>query len=57
MKLPTNKEKEMYVSPREAQKVAARKAAAYGHLTPAQVEANKRKSAQAAVAKLAPKGK
>jgi hypothetical protein len=47
----------MYVSPAESKKVAARKAAAYGHLTPAQVEANKRKSAQQALAKMTPKGK
>jgi len=47
----------MYVSPRESQKVQARKAAAYGHPTQAQVDANKRKSQATALAKLAPKGK
>lgn len=47
----------MYVSPRESQKLAARKAAAYGHKTDAQIEAAKQQSRKAAIAKLAPKGK
>lgn len=47
----------MYVPPAESRKVAERKARAYGHLSPAQVEANRRKSAKDAMAKLAPKGK
>lgn len=47
----------MYVSPRESQKVAARKAAAYGHKTTAQVEAAKVATRKEALSKLAPKGK
>jgi hypothetical protein len=45
----------MYVNPRETARVQARKAKAYGHLTPAEVKANKDKSRKEALSKLVKK--